>query len=46
MRKKKKLEQLRAIDNSLDIDVVLANNFSSGIDTKKDLDEYIKILNK
>ena len=43
---KKKLEQLRAIENSVDIDVVLANNFSIGIDTKKDLDEYIKILNK
>ncbi len=43
---KKKLEQLRAIDNSVDIDVVLANNFSIGIDTKKDLDEYLKILNK
>ena len=43
---KERLEQLRAIDNNLKINVLLANNFSSGIDTKKDLDEYIKILNK
>ena len=44
--KENKLEQLRAIDNNIKIDVILANYFSSGIDTKKDLDEYIKILNK
>ena len=37
---------LRAIDNNIKIDVILANYFSSGIDTKKDLDEYIKLLNK
>ena len=43
---KERLEQLRAIDNNLKINVLLANYFSSGIDTKKDLDEYIKILNK
>ena len=41
-----KLEQLRAIDNNMEIEVILANFFSSGIDTKKDLDEYIKLLNK
>ena len=41
-----RLEQLRAIDNNIKIDVILANYFSSGIDTKKDLDEYIKLLNK
>ena len=40
------LEQMRAIDNNMKINVLLANNFSKGIDTKKDLDEYIKILNK
>ena len=43
---REKLEQLRAIDNGMEIDVILANHFSSGIDTKKDLDEYIKLLNK
>ena len=41
-----RMEQLRAIDNNMNIEVILANYFSSGIDTKKDLDEYIKILNK
>ena len=41
-----RLEQLRAIDNNMKIDVLLANYFSSGIDTKKDLEEYIKLLNK
>ena len=41
-----KLEQLRAIENNIKIDVILAKYFSSGIDTKKDLDEYIKLLNK
>ncbi len=43
---KERLEQLRAIDNNMKIDVLLANYFSSGIDTKKDLEEYIKFLNK
>ena len=43
---KERLEQLRAIDNNMKIDVLLANYFSSGIDTKKDLEEYIKLLNK
>ena len=43
---KERLEQLRAIDNNLKIEVILANYFSSGIDTKKDLEEYIKLLNK
>ena len=41
-----KLEQLRAIDNNMKINVILANYFSSGIDTKKDLDEYKKLMNK
>ncbi len=40
------LEQLRAIDNNMKIDVILANYFSSGIDTKKDLDEFRKYLSK
>ena len=43
---KERLEQLRAIDNNMKIDVLLANYFSSGIDTKKDLEEYINLLNK
>ncbi len=42
----KRLEQLRAVDNNMKINVLLANYFSSGIDTKKDLDEYIKLFNK
>ena len=41
-----RLEQLRAVYNNMKINVLLANYFSSGIDTKKDLDEYIKLLNK
>ena len=43
---KEKLEQLRAIDNNMKINVILANYFSSGIDTKKDLEDYIKSLKK
>ena len=43
---KERLEQLRAIDNNMKIDVLLANYFSSGIDTKKDLEEYINLLKK
>ena len=43
---KERLEQLRAIDNNMEINVVLANYFSSGIDTKKDLEDYIKLLKK
>ena len=43
---KEKLEQLRALDNKMKINVILANYFSSGIDTKKDLEEYIKKINK
>tara|TARA_B100000989_G_scaffold2409_1_gene1587 strand:- start:841 stop:1575 length:735 start_codon:yes stop_codon:yes gene_type:complete len=43
---KERLEQLRAIDNNMKINVLLANYFSSGIDTKKDLDDYIKLSNK
>ena len=40
------LEQLRAIDNNMIINVILANSFSCGIDTKEDLEEYIKLVNK
>ena len=43
---KEKLEQLRAIDNNIKINVILANYFSSGIDTKKDLEDYIKSFKK
>lgn len=43
---KERLEQLRAVDNNMKIDVLLANYFSSGIDTKKDLEAYLKFLNK
>ena len=43
---KEKLEQLRALDNKMKINVILANYFSSGIDTKKDLEEYIRKINK
>ena len=43
---KDKLEQLRAIDNNIKINVILANYFSSGIDTKKDLEDYIKSFKK
>ena len=43
---KERLEQLRAVDNNIKINVVLANYFSSGIDTKKDLEDYIKSFKK
>ena len=43
---KERLEQLRAIDNNVKINVILANYFSSGIDTKKDLEDYIKSFKK
>ncbi len=43
---KNRLEQLRAIDNNMKMDVILANFFSGGIDTKKDLEEYMKLFNK
>ena len=37
-----KLEQLRALDNNIDIDVVMAKNSPVGIDTEED---YIEIKN-
>ena len=43
---KERLEQLRAIDNNMKINVILAKYFSSGIDTKKDLEDYIKSFKK
>ena len=43
---KERLEQLRAIDNNIKINVILANYFSGGIDTKKDLEDYIKSFKK
>ncbi len=43
---KERLEQLRAIDNNIKINVILANYFSSGIDTKKDLEDYLKSIKK
>ena len=44
--KHEKLEQLRAIDNKININVLLANHFSVGIDTEQDLDNYMKKMNK
>ena len=38
-----KLEQLRALDNTIDINVILAKHFSVGIDTEEDLDNYRKL---
>ena len=43
---KERLEQLRAIDNNMKINVILAKYFSSGIDTKKDLEDYMKSFKK
>ncbi len=43
---KERLEQLRVIDNNIKIHVILAKYFSCGIDTKKDLEDYIKSFKK
>ena len=43
---KERLEQYRAIDNNMKINVILANYFSSGIDTKKDLEDYTNSFKK
>ena len=40
-----KLEQLRAIDNHIKINVVLANSSPIGVDTKEDFLEIKKIMN-
>ena len=41
-----RLEQLRALDNNMNINVIMANNFSIGIDTEDDLMNYYKIMDK
>tara|TARA_B100000579_G_scaffold373096_1_gene336581 strand:- start:243 stop:983 length:741 start_codon:yes stop_codon:yes gene_type:complete len=41
---KYKLEQLRALENKIDIDVILANNSPLGVDTKKDYMEIKKLM--
>ena len=43
--KNERLEQLRALDNNMNINVLLAKKFSLGIDTKDDLDKYYKLIN-
>ena len=43
--KNESLEQLRALDNNIDIHVILAKHFSVGIDTKQDIDNYMKLIN-
>ncbi len=40
-----KLEQLRAIDNHIEINVVLANSLPIGVDTEEDFLEIKKIMN-
>ena len=40
-----KLEQLRAIDNNIEINVILASSFSVGVDTEEDFLEMTKIMN-
>ncbi len=39
-----KLEQLRALENNINIDVILANNSPLGVDTKKDYMEIKKLM--
>ncbi len=41
---KYKLEQLRALENKINIDVILANNAPLGVDTKKDYMEIKKLM--
>ena len=40
-----RLEQLRAIDNNIEIDVILANSSPIGVDTEEDFLEIKKIMN-
>lgn len=40
-----RLEQLRAIDNNIEINVILANKSPIGVDTKEDFMEIKKIMN-
>ena len=42
--KKLRLEQLRALENNINIDVVLAKSPSIGVDTKEDYEKVKKIL--
>ena len=42
----KRLEQLRALENKMNINVIMAKNFSIGIDTEDDLMNYYKIMDK
>ena len=39
-----KLEQLRAIDNGIEINVILANSSPIGVDTEEDFLEIKKIM--
>ena len=39
-----KLEQLRALDNNISIDVILANSTPVGVDTHKDYLEIKKLM--
>jgi len=41
----RRLEQLRAVDNNIEIDVILANSSSIGVDTEDDFLEIKKIMN-
>jgi len=41
----RRLEQLRAIDNNIEIDVILANSSPIGVDTEEDFLEIKKIMN-
>ena len=40
-----KLEQMRAIDNNIEINVILANSSPVGVDTEEDFVEIKKIMN-
>ena len=40
-----KLEQLRAIDNKIEINVILANSTPIGVDTGEDFLELKKVMN-
>ena len=44
MKKKNKLEQMRALDNKLKINVALAKSPSIGVDTKEDYLDINKIM--
>ena len=43
--KDQKLEQLRAFDNNIEINVILANSSPTGVDTEEDFLELKKIMN-